>query len=233
TERKRNEEELRGALAFRDQILNVLAHDLRQPLSVIGGSASILLRKEGLEQHAAVFLRQIRNVERMDRMIRDLLDYARARGGSGMPIHRQRVDLADLVRQASESIQTLHPDREIRIDIHGSCTGQFDPDRMLQVFGNLLGNAAAYSPKSTPIEVALRCETAAIVCRIHNLGAPIPPERIASVFEPFRRGTSSANPQGLGLGLFIVEQIVTAHGGKVEVASTPEAGTTFTLRLPR
>lgn len=232
TERKHTEEELRRALAFRDQILNVLAHDLRQPLSVVGSSASILLRKEGMEPHAGSILRIVRNVERMDRMIRDLLDYARAKRGAGIPVHRRRVDLADVAKQAIESIQTVHPERPVRLEVSGDCHGQFDADRMLQVFGNLLGNAAHYSPPKSPIDVVMRCDKDGVVCRVHNLGTPIAKAQLATIFEPFRRGTSSANPQGVGLGLFIVEQIVQAHGGVVEVSSTPEEGTTFTLRLP-
>src|SRR5207249_3391654 len=115
TGRKRAEEELRSTLAFRDRLLDILAHDLRQPLSVVGTSAAMLLRQEGLEDHAHVFARQLRNVERMDRLIRDLLDYARTRQGAGIPIRRQPVDLRELVQQAIDSIQTLHSDREITV----------------------------------------------------------------------------------------------------------------------
>jgi PAS domain S-box-containing protein len=233
TDRKRSEEELRAALVFRDQILNILAHDLRQPLSVVSTSAEMLLRKEALKDYQPVLLRQMRNVERMDRMIRDLLDYARARRGGGLPIARKQADLRAVLRQAIESNETVHPGRQVVVDCQGDCTGLFDADRMLQVFVNLIDNAVAYSPKDTRIDVALEDQGAALAARVHNLGDPIPPERLATIFEPFRRGTSAANPGGLGLGLFIVQQIVAAHGGTVAVTSTREDGTTFALRLPR
>lgn len=233
TERKQTEEDLRQALAFRDQILNVLAHDLRQPLSVIGMSARLLMQKEGLEEYSGAFSRQIRNVERMERLIRDLLDYARARRGTAIPIDRKRVDLAVVLRQAVEAIETLHPDRPLRLDVQGDCTGRFDADRMQQVFGNLLGNAVAYSPKGSPIDVTLRCTPDEAQCAVHNLGQPIPADRLQTIFEPFRRGESSANPAGLGLGLYIVRQLVRAHGGQVEVTSNEAEGTTFRIAVPR
>jgi PAS domain S-box-containing protein len=233
TDRKRNEEELRAALMFRDQILNVLAHDLRQPLSVVGTSSETLLRKEALKDYHPVLLRQIRSVKRMDRMIRDLLDYARARPGTGFPIERKQADLGAVQRLAVESIETVHPGRQIVVASRGDCTGLFDADKIVQVFVNLLENAVAYSPKDTPIDVSLEEEGAVIGARVHNLGDPIPPERLATIFEPFRRGTSASNPGGLGLGLFIVQQIVAAHGGTVGVTSTREGGTTFSLRLPK
>ncbi|HUJ25838.1 MAG TPA: ATP-binding protein, partial [Myxococcales bacterium] len=233
TERKQTEEELRQALAFRDQILNVLAHDLRQPLSVIGMSARLLLHREGLEAHTAAFSRQIRNVERMERLIRDLLDYARARRGTALPVDRKPLDLALLVQHAVEGIETLHPDRSIRLDVQGDCTGRFDADRMQQVFGNLLGNAVAYSPRGTPIDVTLSCSPTEVICAVHNQGQPIPADRLQTIFEPFRRGDTGANPAGLGLGLFIVRQLVRAHGGRVEVTSSANDGTTFRVVLPR
>jgi len=104
---------------------------------------------------------------------------------------------------------------------------------MLQVFGNLLGNAIAYSPDKSPIDVVLEEDEKTIVFRVHNRGPPIPADRLPTVFEPFRRGTSAANRSGLGLGLFIVRQIVFAHGGTVTVASSEAEGTTFSVRLPK
>ena len=233
TDRKRDEEELRAALAFRDQILNILAHDLRQPLTVVGTSAELLLRKETLKDDAPVLRRQIRNVERMDRMIRDLLDYARARRGVGIPIVRKRVDLGTVFRQALESIESIHPGRKLAFDRKGDVAGLFDADRMLQVFVNLVENAVAYGPKDMPVDISLEEDGADVVLRVHNLGEPIPPDRLSTIFEPFRRGTSQSNRGGLGLGLFIVQQIIAAHHGTVAVTSTAEDGTTFVVRVPK
>ena len=232
TERKRDEEELRAALAFRDQILNILAHDLRQPLSVVGTSAELLLRRDSLKDDAPVLVRQIRNVERMDRMIRDLLDYARTRRGVGIPIDPKRVDLGVPFRQALESIEAIHPDRKLVFERRGDVSGLFDADRMVQVFVNLVENAVAYGPKDTPVEIALEEEGAHVVLRVHNHGAAIAPDELPAIFEPFRRGTNQKTRGGLGLGLFIVRQIVVAHKGTVEAGSSGD-GTTFVVRVPK
>jgi signal transduction histidine kinase len=104
---------------------------------------------------------------------------------------------------------------------------------MLQVFGNLLDNAISYSPAGSPIDVVMEEEGKSIVFRVHNGGPPIPADRVPTIFDAFRRGTSAGNSRGLGLGLFIVRQIVFAHGGTVTVASSEGEGTTFSVRLPK
>ncbi|MCA1829832.1 MAG: ATP-binding protein [Myxococcales bacterium] len=233
TERKGIEEELRGALAFRDQILNILAHDLRQPLSVIAACAQIMLRRGGNEQNEATLIRQLSNADRMERLIRDLLDYARAQRGQGIPIVRKHVDLHAILQLVVASMEMVQPERKFSVTWTGDCSGEFDPDRIQQVFANLLGNAVVYSPKGTPIDLEVHCDAGFVTASVHNAGDPIPADRMGTLFEPFRRGTSSANPQGLGLGLFIVERIVTSHGGKVTVRSEAGSGTTFTVRLPK
>ena len=147
-------------------------------------------------------------------------------------MQRGAANLSAIVRSAIESIQSMHPERAIPVESHGGCTGQFDADWMAQVFDNLLGNALAYSPRGSAIDVRLDGAADAVTARIHNLGEAISPERLAQLFEPFERGTSRANPDGLGLGLFIVQQLVAAHGGTVRVESNA-GGTTFILHLPK
>ena len=115
------------------------------------------------------------------------------------------------VATSSESIQTVHPERKIVVDKRGDATGLFDSDRMLQVFGNLLDNAAAYGAAGTPIDIVLEQDGDAAVVRVHNSGEPIPADALAAIFEPFRRGASKANRSGVGLGLFIVREIVAGQ----------------------
>ncbi|GAC1594110.1 MAG: hypothetical protein NVS4B10_01430 [Myxococcales bacterium] len=232
TDRKKDADELRASVALRDQIMSVLSHDLRQPLSVISMSASLLLRKEELEAHSPIFTRQLRNAERIERMIGDLLDYARAKHG-GVPLRRVESSLEEIVRQVVDSMQVLHPDREFPVRVEGDCAGQWDVDRMAQVFSNLLGNAAAYSPRGTPIEVRLTGAAGSATACVHNQGQPIPPELLSVIFDPFRRARRADHPSGLGLGLYIVREIVAAHGGTVGVESAAGAGTTFCVKLPR
>jgi signal transduction histidine kinase len=133
-----------------------------------------------------------------------------------------------------ENMQVLHPDRAIVLQTSGSSRGRFDPDRALQVVSNLLGNALRYSPTGTPVTVSLQSAGEGLWMSVHNQGEPIPESVLPRIFEPFERGVpdETGRSAGLGLGLYIVKQIVAAHGGKVEVVSSPGAGTTFKVLWP-
>ncbi len=178
-----------------------------------------------------------RAADRMSRMIRDLLDLTRERQGGGIPIAPAPTDIEGIARGAVEEIQAASPDRRILLTIDGDMRGEWDPDRLSQVVTNLLGNAVAYSPPDTAVSVDLYAEGEGVVLSVHNLGDPIPPERMATLFDPFKRaparGEREPARRGLGLGLFIADRIVRAHGGKVSVTSTAEDGTTFRVTLPR
>jgi signal transduction histidine kinase len=145
------------------------------------------------------------------------------------------VHLRHLCRHVLEELEAGHPGRELVLDATGDFQGEWDPDRLAQVLGNLGKNALDYSPEGTPVRFTLRDEGDTLLVEVNNRGAPIPPERLAAIFEPFRRGTEdSPHPaSGLGLGLFIVEEIVRGHGGTISVRSNEEEGTTFFVRLPR
>ena len=133
-----------------------------------------------------------------------------------------------------EELETGHPRRELRLAASGDFRGEWDPDRLAQLLGNLGKNALDYSPEDSPVDFVLRDEGTAVRVEIHNRGSPIPAELLPRIFEPFRRASDEGHPtSGLGLGLFIVQQIVHSHGGRVEARSTPETGTTFTVWLPR
>ena len=156
-----------------------------------------------------------------------------------MPLERKRVDLCSTLQQAIDGFQTVHPNRQIVVDRRGSCTGFFDTDRMLQVFGNLLGNAIAYSPEGSPIRVALEEDEKTIVFRVHNEGPPIPADLQSRLFDPFRRGereSRTSKTSGLGLGLYLCRLVVErSFGGRIWVASSSRQGTTFkfTVRSAR
>jgi signal transduction histidine kinase len=128
------------------------------------------------------------------------------------------------------------PDRAVHLTQTGEGQGHFDADRLSQVVGNLLSNALHYSPADSPVHVETRGEADALVLTVHNGGAPIPPELMPRLFQPMQRGVDEggvSEVRSVGLGLYIVDQVVRAHGGTVQVTSTPEAGTSFTVRLPR
>ncbi|HYO65100.1 MAG TPA: PAS domain-containing sensor histidine kinase, partial [Archangium sp.] len=236
TERQRTEEELRRAAEFRERFLGIVSHDLRNPLNAILLSANALMHAEDLSsRHLKPVRRIITSAERMARMIGELLDFTRGRLGGGIPVSPRHLNLRHLVRHVVEELEAAHPGRELRLEGPGNFEGEWDPDRLSQVIGNLGKNALDYSPEGTPVRLQLRDEGETVVLEVHNAGPPIPAELLPTLFEPFRRlARDSPHPaSGLGLGLYIVEQIVQAHGGTLSVRSTREEGTTFTVRLPR
>jgi signal transduction histidine kinase len=126
------------------------------------------------------------------------------------------------------------PDRRIELEVLGDAHGTWDPGRMAQVISNLVSNAVAHGAPYAPVTVQIDATGDDHVdLSVHNEGPPIPPELLPVLFEPFRRGTGDKSPRGLGLGLYIVRQLVEAHGGTVDVRSTAPEGTTFTIELQR
>ncbi len=218
---------------IRERFIGVLGHDLRTPLGAIVMSSDHMLRSgrlpAGLDRAAG---RIARNAARMSRMVRDLLDLARGRLGEGIPINTtSRVDLAEICHAAAEDAILTNPDREITVNASGDLWGSWDRDRALQAIGNLLANAIHYGHGPVVLTAARVADNA--VVQVTNQGEPIAQDRIPKLFDPFQRGESgAARREGLGLGLYIVSEIMRAHGGSVSVISCSERGTTFTLTWP-
>jgi signal transduction histidine kinase len=220
---------------FDRQLIGIVSHDLRNPLSAITLTASGMKRQVTEERHQRSLQRILVSAERATRMIHDLLDFTRAHHGGGIPIQRRATDLHEVVRTTVDETQASRPDRSIAIVQSGDGAGEWDPDRLAQVISNLLSNALQYSPPDAPVSVETRGEEDFVVLKVHNTGAPIAQELLPRLFEPMERGTEQAvNPErSIGLGLYIVRHIVLAHEGTVDVQSTATEGTTFTVRLPR
>jgi signal transduction histidine kinase len=220
---------------YRDQFLGILGHDLRNPLGAIVMSATYLSRDEELgAKHLKSAARILNGAQRMGRMVDLLLDLTRTRLGTGIPISRQRLDLRALCRQVLDELEAFHPDRLIQLEAAGEVHGAWDSDRLAQVLSNLVGNALQYGRPEAPITVSLRDEGKGVTLTVHNEGPPIPDGAQATLFDPLVRQSQEPEPTGnLGLGLYIVREIVASHGGEVKVASSRAAGTTFTVRLPR
>ncbi len=226
--------QLEDALELRDQVMGVLSHDIRTPLGVIKISTASL-QAQGLADAQARAVRRIStNADRIERMIHDLLDYTRARG-TGIPIHPAPTDLVEICKQIIDSMEQLHSSRPFHLQAAGKMQGEWDRERLLQVIANLLANAVQFGAESTPITITVQEAGEQVELVVHNEGTPIPADKMPRLFEAFVRGDGSApgHEQGLGLGLFIVKQIVLAHGGTVEVRSDETSGTAFTVRLPR
>ena len=234
TERERLYQQAQEAVRIREDVVAIVSHDLRNPLNAISMSATLLLKDNSLEDRQAKNLSRISSAaDRANRMIRDLLDFTQARV-EGIPIQPQACDLHELLRRVVEEVQSAHPERHLECETVGNGQGAWDCDRMAQVVANLVGNAVQHSPPGTPVRISSRAD-AGLVFTVHNLGAPIAPEVLPTLFEPFQRGSATGRGTrgSVGLGLFIALQIVQAHGGTIEVASIEAEGTLFTVRLPQ
>jgi PAS domain S-box-containing protein len=235
TQRRKLEEEARQRAGFEQQLIGIVSHDLRNPISAIILSTTTQLRRTDLDERLRQPLgRILSSAERANRLIRDLLDFTQARLGGGIPTRPGPLDFHAFTRQVLDEIQVAHPERELRVEQHGDGQGAWDADRLAQLVVNLLGNALTYSPAGSPVSMRTRGEARDVVLEVHNTGVPIPAELRARLFQPMQRGDSGdTRSRSVGLGLYIVDQIVRAHGGGITVTSLPDEGTTFTVRLPR
>jgi signal transduction histidine kinase len=219
---------------FRDQFIGVLSHDLRTPLGAITtGTALLGMPEDNPQRRSRVVARIMSSAQRMQRMIGDLLDLTRARLGGSIPLNRRHVDLQQVCEEAMIEIRAGQPDAVLRLDARGDLRGQWDPDRLAQVVSNLVGNAIQHGG-GTPITLTGDEDGDSVTLSVHNGGPPIPQDVLPFVFEALARGHGeTAGGGGIGLGLFIARAIVSAHGGDVQVRSSADAGTTFTVRLPK
>lgn len=218
------------------QLVGIVSHDMRSPLTAITLAAEACSQRAGEDVLQQSMLTRIRtSAERMTRMVRDLLDFTQASMGGGIPLHPHPIDLHELARQVMEEVQFSHPGRTLRLECDGDGRGELDADRIAQVLTNLLNNALQYGTPDRPVTLRSTGGDGTLQLSVHNLGAPIAPEDMDHLFEPMRRGTARTDSaqRSIGLGLFIVEHLVRAHGGTLQVHSTLEEGTTFTVRVPR
>ncbi len=233
TERVRHEQEVLQTAHFRERFIGILGHDLRTPLTAILGSAMLVLRQRALPDPVLASAARINaSAERMGRMISDLLDFTQARLGGGLALERKPGDLAAVAQGAVDEALAANPGREVLLAVDGDSRGDFDPDRIAQLLSNLLVNALAYGPAEEPVRVSVRGREQRVEIAVENGGTEIPDGDRESLFDPFRRGRTGQKTRGLGLGLFIVQQIARAHGGDVAVESSP-GRTVFTVTLGR
>ncbi|NOK18705.1 sensor histidine kinase [Corallococcus carmarthensis] len=234
TRHKQAEAELRASAEFRERFLGIVGHDLRNPLNSIRMGASYLVASEQLPPPLVrTASRIISSTDRMTRMITELLDFTRSRLGGGIPLAPGTTDLGQVARQVVEELELVHPHRTVKVTATGPLTGHWDADRLAQVLSNLVGNALQYSPAEGTVELVLAGEPEQAVVRVSNPGEAIHPEELALLFHPFQRARTGAHvPSGLGLGLFISDQIARGHRGMLSVSSDAER-TVFTLTLPR
>lgn len=223
---------LKDRALFAEQMVGIVSHDLRNPLSAILMGIKLLGRFEN--ERGTRVLGHVRNsAERSQRLIEELLDFTQARVGSGLAVTLQPVDLHEVTSRAVEELRLAFPDQDIphHATGPGECTA--DADRLAQLIVNLVSNAATYGQVGAPITVASEVAGGTATLTVHNEGSPIAPETLKNLFEPMVRGVpGSSQVRSVGLGLFIVREIARAHGGTMEVRSLQQTGTSFILSFP-
>jgi two-component system sensor histidine kinase/response regulator len=231
-EQKRQAEEFRRMLELNELFVAAVSHDLRSPLATVITGLGILERELAEPGPLRTMARVRSSARRMAAMLDQLNDLARARLGGGMPIEPSEIDFARLCRRVVEELRVAHPERALDLVCDGeSMTGSWDEARLAQVLTNLIENALRHGTPGATVQVHVHCGDDTLTVEVHNPGE-IPPSVQPQLFEPFRRGTGGSH-EGLGLGLFIVRQILLAHGATIRVSSSGEEGTTFVFELPR
>lgn len=222
----------------RTVILGVLAHDLRNPLSGVTMGMHYLLRSpDSTPKTAQVAARALRSADRMDGLIRDLLDFTLARLGGGLPVRPERANIGEVCVRVVEEMESSHPGRVVRLTSSGRLDGSWDPARVSQMLVNLVTNALQHGDPEGEVQLDLSGNEDEVVIKVHNGGPPMSEASRRRMFQPMNRAPadvdSPSRSSGLGLGLYIAAQIAGAHKGSLAVASGAADGTTFTARLPR
>ena len=200
-------------------------------------STELLLRKAALEGEALTCAHNIkRGARHMAAMVSDLLEWVRSRLGKSLPIEPAPMDLAEAARAAIAEACAGNPNCSPVLHIHGDTQGMWDAGRIDQLLQNLIGNALQHGSNTQQVTLTLQDEADAVCLSVHNFGTPIPEDALATIFDPLVRSADEALGQpstSLGLGLFIVREVVNAHGGTIEVSSNEADGTRFSVVLPR
>jgi two-component system, sensor histidine kinase and response regulator len=221
-------------LRLNEMFTALLAHDLRSPLSAILASAHLLQRRSSDPGALETAARIVTSGNRMARMIEDMLDLARARLGGGILVKREPADFKALLERVLREHQAAVPDRSVEASYEGSFSGHWDSERIAQVASNLIGNALKHGTRGSPVRVRLEGTSEECVILVVRNAGTIPPAILPHLFDPFRGGQRQAGRgEGLGLGLYIVSQIVLAHDGHVDVKTGEGDETAFHVRLPR
>ncbi len=234
TETSRLHAEAKDRALFAEQMIGIVSHDLRNPVSTIQMAAALLGREMPEEQRKRTVARIARASGRAGDLISDLLDFTQARLGGGMRVARKTIDLHATVHDAVDELSLAYAGRALRHVRAGDGACQGDPDRLAQLVGNLVSNAMAYGTRDAPVTVTSAVEPDACSIAVHNEGDPIPARLLEALFQPMARGTQTlGSKRSVGLGLFIVSEITRAHSGTLHVTSSAGAGTTFHAVFPR
>jgi signal transduction histidine kinase len=221
----------------KEMFLAILGHDLRTPLSAVFTSSRFMLDTEELkEPHLTLTSRIASSSTRMIGLVGDLLDFTRSRLGGGIPVVREQMSMGKVLHDVVDEVLAAHPDSVVKLETRNEQLGEWDPARISQALGNLIGNALEHGYDDGEVSVTLSGDEDGISIEVHNEGPAIPPDRLDGIFNPMKTREANAARRGpssnLGLGLYIAERIVHAHDGRIDVESSDDGGTTFTVFLP-
>jgi PAS domain S-box-containing protein len=224
--------ERRALEKLQQEFISLVSHELRNPLSSIKGYAQLVLRRGELQERAVRSI--VQQSDHLDRLISDLLDSSRLETGR-LELRRRRIDLLDVTAACVERAQTQTEIHTIRLEADNEqYVGVWDPERLDQVFSNVLSNAVKYSPEGGEIVVRVEGDDREVGIAIRDHGLGIEPDQLARLFDRFYRITATAESiQGLGIGLYVARELVEAHGGRMWAESDGAGlGTTFHVTLP-
>lgn len=217
---------------LREQFIAILGHDLRNPLAAIGAAVRIAARRPHDDKIAEMFAAIDGSADRMAKLIDTVMDFARARLGGGIPVElRPIADLTAGFDRVVDEVRIAHPGRQIETSFGFDSTLVCDPARLDQLLSNLVANAVTHGSRDKPILVKTMSVDGSFVLTVTNSGEAIPPDILSNLFKPFERADKSVSLQGLGLGLYIADQIARAHFGEISVTSNEER-TVFRLAIP-
>jgi signal transduction histidine kinase len=218
--------------AFREQFVAALAHDLRSPLSTASIAAQLIQRTSGEEKTQRHAQQIIENIERVDLMVRDLLDTVIFHHGERLTLHYSHFDIADVVKEVCDQAAVSHGPR---FEIQGiSVMGWWGREAIQRALENLISNAVKYGAPDTTIRIAFKEYHGRLMLSVHNDGDAIPPDQVETVFQVFRRAKAAkeGGKQGWGVGLPFARSVAESHGGSIDVDSATERGTTFSIDIP-
>jgi sigma-B regulation protein RsbU (phosphoserine phosphatase) len=232
------ESELRAAAEDRmllaEQMVGIVSHDLRNPLSAILMGTSLIGMGEAIPAKKQRVLQNVQSAtRRAQRLVEDLLDFTQAPVGNGLTVHMADVDLDELMTSIVDELRLSFPNVEHHPPDNLLGWAYLDADRIHQSLGNLVANAALYGTARKTVRLKCEVTTGELIFSVSNEGEPIPEDMLASMFEPMIRGHQNQNEQhGVGLGLYIVRAIAQGHRGTVDVTSSAENGTCFSVCIP-